>query len=476
MNDNTICENRREMIAALVLGELDTQSADELRLHISTCEACRQLYQAMSDEEAMICLTFEAIGEKTKATKDKLIERFDKAPAQTPLQPTAKRRLWGNILTMKNISKIAAGIVLIVGIGALIAVLTSSNGGSVALADVLAQIQKARTVTYKQTFHTEKQPPFTVETMLMEPDRMRSVFSYGQIIISDYNQSISLQLIPQQKRALITERVKRPTTTRIFNRLEWISTLHDKNSEYIGQEDINGQITNVFVVKREFQKTTVWADPQTNLPVKVEQIDFPHPNKDIIMPTMTLNLGDFGGDSNVATAISISGDRGIQKKMTVVYSDFVWNSDLDPALFSLEPPEDYTVEKTQFDASSPNEDKLIETLRLYTDMSGGQFPARINDLVNCQELLIKKYDKDGPPKQEWQQALETMNIILKGLHFAQQLKAQNNWNYAGKDAKLGDKDTAIIWYRPKDSQDYRIIYGDLTVKDVAAGELPEPNE
>ncbi|MHC4444509.1 MAG: LolA-like protein [Planctomycetota bacterium] len=393
----------------------------------------------------------------------------------TTLSKRQKHNIMERLTTMKPIYKIAASIIVVLGFAGLLNLIIPGNKtNGVVLADVLAQIQKARTVTYNKTFNTEKLPPFTAETMLMEPDRMRYVLhGLGLITISDYNQGISMQLRPQQKKALITERVKRPTRIRIFNRLEWVSTLHDKNSEYIGQEDINGQITNVFVVEQEFQKTTVWADPQTNLPVKVEMINFPNPNKDIIMPKMSLSLKDFGGESGESTMISIGGDRGIQEKMTIVYSDFVWNSDLDPALFSLEPPEDYTVEKTQFDESPSNEDKLIETLQLYTDMSGGEFPAEINDLVNCRELLIKKYDKDGPPKQEWQQALKTMNTILKGLHFAQTLKAENNWHYAGKDVNFGDSDKPIFWYRPEGSQDYRVIYGDLSIKDVAAGELPQ---
>ncbi|MHC4618314.1 MAG: hypothetical protein ACYTEQ_11245, partial [Planctomycetota bacterium] len=34
--------------------------------------------------------------------------------------------------------------------------------------------------------------------------------------------------------------------------------------------------------------------------------------------------------------------------------------------------------------------------------------------------------------------------------------------------------TAIFWYRPKDSQTFRVIYGDLSVEDVAPEDLPEP--
>jgi len=38
--------------------------------------------------------------------------------------------------------------------------------------------------------------------------------------------------------------------------------------------------------------------------------------------------------------------------------------------------------------------------------------------------------------------------------------------------KLGDASKAIFWYQPKDSEIWRVIYGDLSVKDVNEEDLP----
>jgi hypothetical protein len=53
---------------------------------------------------------------------------------------------------------------------------------------------------------------------------------------------------------------------------------------------------------------------------------------------------------------------------------------------------------------------------------------------------------------------------------------ERSWKYLGKGVKLGDKDRIVCWYRPKGSRAYRVIYGDLSVKDVAPGDLPLPVE
>ena len=63
--------------------------------------------------------------------------------------------------------------------------------------------------------------------------------------------------------------------------------------------------------------------------------------------------------------------------------------------------------------------------------------------------------------------------IMYGLVFVQKLPKDSDWHYEGADVKFGDADTPIFWYKPADSETYRVIYGDLHVEDVAADDLPE---
>jgi hypothetical protein len=62
----------------------------------------------------------------------------------------------------------------------------------------------------------------------------------------------------------------------------------------------------------------------------------------------------------------------------------------------------------------------------------------------------------------------------RGLVFFQQLDPMGAiWHYAGSGVKLGDAGKAVFWYQPKGSASYRVIYGDLSVKDVAPADLPK---
>ena len=64
-------------------------------------------------------------------------------------------------------------------------------------------------------------------------------------------------------------------------------------------------------------------------------------------------------------------------------------------------------------------------------------------------------------------------IFPRGMFFLQLLEPEGKYHYAGKGVKLGDADTAIFWYRPEGSDTYRVIYGDLSVKEVAPENLPK---
>ena len=125
-NDN--CQNRREAIAALVLGELETPAADEIKNHIDTCRNCRSIYQTMAEEEETIRSAFKAIDDRSKAIGNKLVAQSGKvsrvhddiSAGQT--ESHAKKsaitqpNVWRTI--MKNrITKLAAAAVIIIGLG-----------------------------------------------------------------------------------------------------------------------------------------------------------------------------------------------------------------------------------------------------------------------------------------------------------------------------------------------------------------------
>ena len=63
--------------------------------------------------------------------------------------------------------------------------------------------------------------------------------------------------------------------------------------------------------------------------------------------------------------------------------------------------------------------------------------------------------------------------LTRGLMFVMMMKPESDWHYAGKGVKLGEANKAVFWYKPEGSDTYKVIYGDLSVKEVSAENLPK---
>ena len=100
----------------------------------------------------------------------------------------------------------------------------------------------------------------------------------------------------------------------------------------------------------------------------------------------------------------------------------------------------------------------------------GVFPKDLSGQVYVDDV---KRNRKKFVKLQKHEKLELGLKLAPGFIFVQLLKAENDWHYAGKDVKLGDGNSPVCWYKPTGSQTYRVIYGDLSVKDVALGDLPQ---
>ncbi len=204
---------------------------------------------------------------------------------------------------------------------------------------------------------------------------------------------------------------------------------------------------NVFKVDGEKESMTIWADQKTNLPVRVEILNHAEGT------TTTLN-------------------------------NFDWNPDLPESLFSLEPPPGYTVE----DFTGVRETDLVEALRLCADLVGGAFPAafdkdtpdRLIDTYLEKAGLLETTDTDnGQTRKEAASVavlVETARRIgRRGFRFvrSRMFLEDDDWRYCGRGVKSGESDKPVCWWRESPmSAKCRVVYGDLSVKDVNLRDLP----
>ena len=120
------------------------------------------------------------------------------------------------------------------------------------------------------------------------------------------------------------------------------------------------------------------------------------------------------------------------------------------------------------------EKDFVEGLRIWAEVLGdGAFPDTIGSETTMKRMpeFVQKLKQMSISDDE---AAQMAMKVARGMLFHQMLDMRGDkWHYAGSGVKLGDAQKPIYWYQPQGSETYRVISGDLTVKDAAPDNLPK---
>ncbi|MGB2866400.1 MAG: DUF2092 domain-containing protein [Sedimentisphaerales bacterium] len=348
---------------------------------------------------------------------------------------------WRTIMK-STITRLAAAAVIIIAVFVGIHQF-GGDGASVAFADIVEQLANARTMTYSVVTRTpvESMPTLRLQMAFKEPGYMRTTTADGYINVIDWAQNKGISLWPPKREYIDFEasNYQHDSAQDPFMVVEKLRTLPDQADEVLGEKEIDGRVLQGFRVTKDDMINTVWIDPQTAQLVRVE--------------------------------IEYTNAPG----MNTIMTDFQFNAELDDSLFSLVPPEGFTRLEVQADVSTVTEQDLIEYLQMWSTWTkDGTFPPTFNplELPKVTAEMIKQ-GKFGEGETSEQERRDEAMRMYRGIMFVTQLPAESNWRYAGEDVKHGGAQTPIFWYKPEGSVTYRVIYSDLSVKEVALEDLPQ---
>lgn len=337
---------------------------------------------------------------------------------------------------MNRFARIAAAVVIVGGLAGVLVWLTAGNAGSsVAWADVQQRIRDARTMTFTMTTRLKDMPEMVVKMMLKEPGLMRQEFIKPEkgVSIMDVSKAQMLTLMPKEKKAIRIHLGELPEAIRKKhekqNYLAELKKLIEESESELGEKDLDGRQVKGYRVAKLGIDLSIWVDAKTGEPVQIEMTMF-------------------------------------DDKAKVVMTDLAFNTELDDALFSLEVPQGYTPLEMSIKFKAAAAEDVAELLRLWSQARQGTFPDTLSPVQWGR-------DAGGMKKMSEKEQIE-MTVTLARAFVLLQLHPKAH--YAGKGVRLGDKETAIFWFKPKDSKTYKVIYGDLRIEDVAEEDLPEAEE
>jgi outer membrane lipoprotein-sorting protein len=352
---------------------------------------------------------------------------------------------------MTRIAKIAAVILVAAGV-AVTAFLMFERSPHVAFAQVREMIKQVRTMTCRmhitypangEQMGISMQAYYKLPHFMRQELRVQGVES-PMVNIYDFKEGKMLNLLESEKAATIINLGQLPEELlkkQHQNMAEELKKLIQGDSRPLGEKVIGGTDAVGFHVTEEGVAMDVWVDAETGEQLLLLEADLP-------------------GQGHI------------------VMTDVVLNGRLDDALFSLDIPEGYRrMPSVNIPLDNVTEEDLVEGLRLLAEHNGNKFPAGPNITPEIVKNMSKSFttppglSKEEREKRELEMGAAVGARIARLAMFAQ-INA-GTFKYVGEGVMLGDKARPVCWYKPKDSDVYRIVYGHLGVANVGQEDLPK---
>jgi len=378
-----------------------------------------------------------------------------------------------------RITKLAAAAVIFIAVIAGLPLLDSKQG--VALADVLAKIEQVRAFMYRTKMTMTGAVMSGRPDMKIQTDATVTISNdYGmkmEMVMTDANSgkeemTQKMYIIPDQK-LMISLMPKHKKYMRMEFDDDLLASMKRQNndpremikqimgSEYteLGRSVIDGIDVEGFHTTDpafyggavENVECTLWVDVEEWLPVRTE---------------MDFKMNE-------------------QMQMQGVIYDFQWDipvvaSDFEPVI-----PDDYTAFATEgMKMPSITEEAALEGLKFFAEITG-QYPKKLNLVNLMQEFSAIKNNKNqtdagmklkeemdrGQIDERTKKLTETIVKVQSiGMFYMTLIQNKKEPAYYGETVGPEDTDAVLLRWKISDNE-YRIIFGDLSVGNVTAEEL-----
>ncbi len=431
------CQECKELFVGYLEGMLDAQQTSAVEAHLKACESCqKELEVTKALRQRLVANGATYAAPDLENTVMNGIVRKQAFELRRTSEEEQHWNFWR--LAMKNrLAQLAAAAVIVAAV--IVGIYHFAGGGAkpcLAWECIIRPIIDARTAEFDIVIGEEGAAP-VIHDMVMGSRIRRTLEGIPQASIIDLSSSRILTLMSGEKKAMLIELKGLPNIPDYMDVLRNLVAKIDQDPNFtlqeLGEQDVENQKLYGFRAVCPRLDLTIWVDPVTALPVRIEQQE---------------------------------------GQVRTICKNMHFDVPMDESLFSMDIPDGYTLQESQLSTEASEAD-FIEMLRVQAQVLGdGVFSDDISVeyFVKQAPMMGQKLSSLGLSEQEQK---EVGMKLTQGLMFIRFFKGQGEWHYAGKGVKLGDAATPIFWYQPKDSQTWRVIYGDLSVRDVAPENLPQ---
>ena len=360
-----------------------------------------------------------------------------KAHEQTKTQSVSEKPNIWRIIMKSRITKLAAAAVIVIAGLVCVQFLTGTN----AYAQIVQEIKNARTVVYTVIKQANNGTGETIkiDVAYKEPGFLRTTTVDGYVCIGDFTSGKMMSIVPQGGYSIGDLNSLKPTgNSGPFASFEAMRNLPAKADENLGAKEIDGIDCDGYRVTQGDLTSIIWLDAKTGDLVQVEHKYASTPG------------------------------------MNTIIKNIKFDVELEDSLFSLTPPAGYKPMGVEMKA-----DDALQTEETFVTWLGwwanGNTDETFPPMVAGPELakVCMEMAKQGKLKSSTWDKVDPSRMFNAMLFVAKLPKEDSKWRYAGNGVKINTPDTPIFWYRPAGSQMYRVIYADLTVREMAEDQLPK---
>lgn len=346
-------------------------------------------------------------------------------------------------------------------IAAVWALNTLEWGGGVAWAKVVKNVENVKAFVHRMKMTVQRSEGSHDVDMTFyrstEYGTRRDSFYNEELISRLYvgkGEDRSVELLPTQQKyikAVFTEEQLKEITEKNDPKAIVKEFMCCNQYTELGRKTINGiEVEGIEVDNEQFGATLfergkgrLWAAVDTELPVLIE-------------------LEGTSAGGTVQISLTLDG--------------FDWTPGLQAKDFEPNIPPDYTM-MAEVDLSGSIE-AVIKGLRGFTQITQGKYPSNL-DLMTAGKEVAEAYgamrqsqgrDDQDPPTQE---EMENM-LTIQGacLFYGKLTKEDKDVAYYGDQVTPEDADKVLMRWKISDEQ-YRVIFGDLSTRDVGKDELAQ---
>ncbi len=362
--------------------------------------------------------------------------------------------------------KLAAAAIIVV---AVLIGLSLTNDDSVAWATLVEHVEQIKTVAYRMNM-TMKGIMGMPEDKSVDID-MEAKFAYDEGFVINSNTHADGQNVETRTHVLFADDaiVSVIPQKKKYLKMKLTGELLEK------MKKDNGDPRTMLKETMKYEYTKLGRDTIDGIEVEGIEVTDPAMGAGMFETIVARLWCDVKNDLPVLMTMKGSASDG-DVVLDITLDDFNWDVEIDPAELEPNIPDDYDLLAETEIGGGKDGKELIETLKFFSEMADGRYPSSLTGMTVVNEFVQALRAKYAGQEPDEEQMKEVMGKIVKlqtvGMSYGALVQDGNEPAYYGDKVTAEFPHAVLMRWKTGDNT-YRVVFGDLSTKDVTLEKLTE---